>query len=173
MFLSLVYPFFALPDRANNFQADARAGTPTLDGWVWVRGAFPDDYAAIEWARAHIPRDAVIVEAAGRQYSFDNRVSVATGLSTVLGWGGHELQWRGNYDQAGPREQDIEQIYRARDANETRALLDKYNVAYVIVGNIERDKYQMTPTLVNKFAQVGELVFEQNSMRIYRVDASE
>lgn len=173
MFLSLVYPFFALPDRANNFQADARAGTPTLDGWVWVRGAFPDDYAAIEWARAHIPRDAVIVEAAGRQYSFDNRVSVATGLSTVLGWGGHELQWRGNYEQAGPREQDIEQIYRARDANETRALLDKYNVAYVIVGSIERDKYQMTPALANKFAQVGELVFEQNSMRIYRVDASE
>lgn len=170
--LSLLYPFFALPNRANDFKPDARAGTPTLDGWVWVRGIFPDDYAAIEWARANIPRDAVIVEAAGRQYSFDNRVSVATGLQSVLGWGGHELQWRGNYDQAGPRERDLEQIYRSRDVNEARALLDKYGVDYVIVGNIERDKYQMNQSLVDKFGKIGELVFEQNAMRIYRVGAA-
>jgi YYY domain-containing protein len=173
LFLSLLYPWFALPDRANDFKRDERAGTPTLDGWVWVRGIFPDDYAATEWARGNIPHDAVIVEAAGRQYSFDNRVSVATGLQSVLGWGGHELQWRGNYDQAGPREQDLEQIYRSRDVNEVRALLDKYDVDYVIVGGIERDKYQMNQALADKFGKLGELVFEQNSMQIYRVSASE
>ncbi len=171
-FLSLLYPFFALPSRANDFKPDARAGVPTLDGWVWVRNAFPDDYAAIEWARSNIPSDAVIVEAAGREYSFDNRVAVATGLQSVLGWGGHELQWRGNYDQAGPRERDVEQIYRSRDVAEARALLDKYNVSYVIVGGIERDKYQLNQALADKFSKLGELVFEQNSIRIYRVGAS-
>lgn len=171
-FLSLLYPFFALPSRANAFKPDARAGTPTLDGWVWVRGAFPDDYAAIEWARSNIPSDAVIVEAAGREYSFDNRVAVATGLQSVLGWGGHELQWRGNYDQAGPRERDLEQLYRTRDVAAARALLDKYNVSYVIVGGIEREKYQLNQSLIDKFSKLGELVFEQNSIRIYRVDAS-
>lgn len=170
-FLSLLYPIFALPNRANDFKPDARAGTPTLDGWAWVRSVFPDDYAAIEWARANLPRSAVIAEAAGRQYTFDNRVSVATGIPTVLGWGGHELQWRGNYDQAGPREQDLEQIYRSRDVNQVRALLEKYGVDYVVVGEIERDKYQMNQTSVDKFGKLGELVFEQNSMRIYRVGA--
>lgn len=170
LFLSLLYPFFALPNRANDFKPDQRAGTPTLDGWVWVRGIFPDDYAAIQWARANIPRGAVIAEAAGRQYSFDNRVSVATGIPAVLGWGGHELQWRGNYDQAGPREQDLEQIYRSRDLNTVRALLDKYGVDFVIVGGIERDKYQMNQSSVDKFGKLGELVFDQDSMRIYRVN---
>lgn len=170
LFLSLLYPFFALPNRANDFKPDQRAGTPTLDGWVWVRGIFPDDYAAIQWARSNIPRGAVIAEAAGRQYSFDNRVSVATGIPAVLGWGGHELQWRGNYDQAGPREQDLEQIYRSRDLNTVRALLDKYGVDFVIVGGIERDKYQMNQSSVDKFGKLGELVFDQDSMRIYRVN---
>jgi YYY domain-containing protein len=169
--LSMVYPVLALPNRANYFKPDARAGVPTLDGWVWVRSAFPDDYAAIEWMRANVPRDAVILEAAGREYSFDDRVSVATGLPTVLGWGGHELQWRGNYDDAGPREKDVEQMYRSRDVNETRALLDKYGVDYVIVGSIERDKYQLNASLVNKFEKLGELVFEQGTMRVYRVGA--
>ncbi len=113
----------------------------------------------------------MIVEAAGQQYSFDDRVSTATGIPTVLGWGGHELQWRGNYDQAGPRERDIEQIYKSRDVNEARALLDEYGVDFVIVGSIEREKYQLTPPQVDKFAKLGALVFEQGSMRIYRVGA--
>lgn len=167
--LSLLYPYYALNARAGNF--DAKQVGPTLDGWVWVQRYHPDDYAAIEWLRANAPRGAVIVEAAGRQYSFDNRVSVATGIPTVLGWGGHELQWRGNYDEAGPRERDIKQIYISRDVNEVRALLDGYGVDYVIVGSIEREKYQLSPTLVDKFGKLGELVFEQGSMRIYRVGA--
>ncbi len=168
---SMVYPVFALPNRADYFQADERAGKPTLDGWVWVRGIFPEDYAAIQWMQANAPRDSVILESVGRQYSFDNRVSVATGLPTVLGWGGHELQWRGKFDEAGPREKDVEQIYRTRDADEARALLDKYGVDYIIVGGIEQDKYNLTPPLIDKFGKLGALVFEQGSMRIYQVGA--
>lgn len=169
--LSMLYPLLALPSRADDFKPDPRAGKPTLDGWVWVRGIFPDDYAAVEWARANVPRDSVILEAAGRQYSFDNRVSVATGIPTVVGWGGHELQWRGSDKEYGPREREVEQIYRTRDAAEARALLDKYGVAYVIVGGIERERYQLNDALVNKFEKLGELVFDQGSMRIYRVNA--
>lgn len=164
---SLVYPVLAFPNRANYFNATET--TPTLDGWRWVQQSYPDDYAAMEWARANIPRSAVILEAAGSQYSFDNRVSVATGIPTVLGWGGHELQWRGNYDEAGPRERDVEQIYKSRNLNETRDLLTKYHVDYVFVGSIERNKYQLNSSLVDKFAKLGEMVFEQGSMRIYRV----
>lgn len=165
--LSLVYPALAYPNRANYF--NAQETPPTLDGWAWVQRAFPDDYAGIEWVRANVPRSAVLLEAAGAQYSFDNRVSVATGIPTVLGWGGHELQWRGNYDEAGPRERDIEQIYRSRSVNETRDLLTKYGVDYVVVGGSEQSKYQLNPALVDKFSKIGELVFDQGSMRIYRV----
>jgi uncharacterized membrane protein len=166
---SLLYSIFAFPTRADNFQAKPDFGIPTLDGWKWVENTFPDDYAAIEWARANLPREAVILEATGDQYSFDNRVSVATGLPTVLGWGGHELQWRGNYDEAGPRQSDVERIYSSVDLSETRELLDKYGVDFVVVGDIERKKYKLNPVLIDKFGKLGEQVFEQGSMRIYRV----
>jgi uncharacterized membrane protein len=159
----------AVPSRTDGFKENEAAGIPTLDGWQWVQRTFPDDYAAIEWARTNIPRDSVIVEATGRQYTFDNRISAATGLPTVLGWGGHELQWRGNYDEAGPRERDVEQIFKSRNLGETRDLLAKYNVAYVFVGNIERDRYQLNQALVDKFGKLGALVFDEGSMRIYHI----
>lgn len=168
MFLmSMAYPALAFPQRANYF--DTARTAPTLDGWLWVERVFPDDYAAIEWVRANVPRDAVILEAAGSQYSFDNRVSVATGIPTVVGWGGHELQWRGTSEVYAPRERDVEQIYKSRNVNETRELLAKYGVDYVIIGDIERGKYQLNSSLVEKFGKIGTLVFEQGSMRIYHV----
>lgn len=165
--LSLIYPALAYPNKANYF--NAKQTPPTLDGWAWVRNSFPDDYAGIVWARANIPSNAVILEGAGNQYSFDNRVSVATGLSTVLGWGGHELQWRGNSKESDPRSQDIETIYKSRDLKKTRELLDKYEVAFVVVGDIEKNKYNLAPPSIDKFGKLGEKVFEQGTMRIYRV----
>ncbi|MBI4673484.1 MAG: hypothetical protein HY741_17665 [Chloroflexi bacterium] len=167
--LSLLYPYFALPARAGNF--DTKQVAPTLDGWAWVRRYYPADNAAIDWVRANVTPGAVILESSGRQYSFDNRVSAATGIPTVLGWRFHEEQWRGNSIETAPRAQDVEQIYKSRDLQETRALLDKYGVDYVIVGSIERDQYQMNQSLVDKFGKLGELVFEQGSLRIYRVGA--
>ncbi|HZQ05206.1 MAG TPA: DUF2298 domain-containing protein [Anaerolineae bacterium] len=167
--LSLVYPALAVPNRANYFESNPQVGIPTLDGWAWVQHVYPDDYAAIEWVRANVPAQSVILEAVGDEYSFYNRVSGATGLPTVLGWGGHELQWRGNYDEAGPRERDVAQIYQSRDINMTRDLLEKYQVDYVVVGSLERDKYDLNQSLVDKFGKLGELVFEQGSMRIYHV----
>lgn len=164
---SLVYSAFAFPTRANYF--NAQETPPTLDGWRWVQNTFPDDYAGIEWVRSNVPRDAIILEAAGDQYSFDDRVSVATGIPTLVGWGGHELQWRGTDEVYGPRTQDVEEIYKSRDLKQTQDLLTKYNVDYVIVGGIERKKYQLNSSLVDKFGKIGDMVFEQGSMRIYRV----
>lgn len=167
--LSMIYPTLAYPNRADSFTAKPDLDIPTLDGWKWVEHSFPDDYAATEWARENIPHDAIILEGVGDSYSFDNRVSVATGLATVLGWGGHELQWRGTGDQVNPRQADIATIYQSRDLNETRDLLRQYGVDYVIVGGIERTKYQLTPSLVDKFDKLGEMVFEAGHLRIYRV----
>jgi YYY domain-containing protein len=165
--LSMVYPVLAYPNRANNFKAGN--GLPTLDGWRWVERTFPDDYAAIEWARVNIRSDAVILEAAGAQYSFDNRISVATGLATVLGWGGHEFQWRGNSNESDPRARDIEEIYKTRDTGRARELLNEYNVSFVFVGDIERNKYNLSAPLIEKFGKLGEKVFEQGTMRVYHV----
>ena len=99
---SLVYTLLAVPARARE------QGVPwTLDGAAWLQQSYPEDAAAIAWLNDNIEGTSVIVEAPGdqhRAYVYEGRVSAFTGLPTVLGWGGHQLQWRGNYDESGARE---------------------------------------------------------------------
>jgi YYY domain-containing protein len=165
---SLVYPALAIPNRADGFKR-----TPTLDGIAWIREYAPGDYAAIQWLHAHAPRGATILEAPGGEYSYGNRISVATGLPTILGWAGHELQWRGNSklfqdDAAGVnRAADAQRIYQSLDAKETLTLLDKYDIKFVVVGQTERSQYGLTKTQVDKFGKVMTLVFENGDVRIY------
>ncbi|MGB8644522.1 MAG: DUF2298 domain-containing protein [Anaerolineae bacterium] len=168
--LSLVFPFFAYPSRTGNFKANAGEGTPTLDGTLWIKNAAPDLYAGIQWLNEHAPNNSVVLEAPGADYQFTNQASMATGLPTLVGWGGHELQWRGSGDEAGKREADAEKIYTAMDATQARSLLQQYGVNYVIVGQAERDKYKLATPMIEKFARMGQLVFNQGSMRIYQIN---
>ena len=61
-----------------------------------------------------------MLEAVGDDYSaFGHaRISTFTGLPTVMGWLGHELQW--GHDP-GRRRQDVEALYRAQTAEEPPA----------------------------------------------------
>jgi YYY domain-containing protein len=165
---SLIYPALALPNRADGFQK-----TMTLDGIDWIRQFNPGDYQAIGWLRANAPRGATIVEAVGGEYSYGNRISMATGLPTPLGWFGHELQWRGNTklfkdDSAGiDRAADIQRIYQSLDTQETLTLLDKYAIKFVVVGGTEKSQYGLTSSQVNKFSRILRLDFESGDIRIY------
>lgn len=165
---SLVYPTFAIPSRANNFK-----GMATLDGIHWIQGFSPGDYDAIQWLRANAPRGSVIVEAVGDAYSYGNRISMATGLPTPLGWVNHENQWRGNTklfkdDNAGiDREADVRRIYQSLDAQETLTLLAKYDIKFVVVGGTEKSKYGLTQSQQRKFERILKLVAESNDTRIY------
>ena len=108
----------------------------------------------------------VILEATGGSYSQYGRVSAQTGLPTVLGWGGHELQWRGNYDEAGKREPDIDQIYNSFDPKLTLTLLDKYGISYVYVGSLERDKY--SSAALAKFDRLLDVAYRHGAVTIYQ-----
>jgi YYY domain-containing protein len=160
--LGLVYPVAAIPNKTNGF-----AGPPTLDGTGYIARYRPDDYAAVQWLRQNAALDAVLLEAPGGSYSEYNWVSAHTGIPTLLGWGGHELQWRGNYDEAGRREPDIEAIYTSADRQRTAELLDQYGIDYVYVGRLERDKYHLNPSQLRKLEQMLVPVFQQGSVTIY------
>ncbi len=157
---TVVYPMLAistLGDRAN----------PTLDGTAWVRQSSPDEYAAIQWLNQNVSDSPVILEAPGQSYHAEqSRISAFTGLPTVLGWGGHELQWRGNYDEGGRREPEINKIYMSRDDKETLTLLDKYAISYVYVGPTERGMFPATS--LNKFDTLLDVAFRQGNVTIYR-----
>ncbi len=165
---SLVYPALAIPSRVGEF-----AGTPTLDGLAWISRFNPGDYGAIQWLDRNAPRGSVILEAPGDEYSYGNRVSMATGLPTVLGWFGHENQWRGSTDlfkndaKGIDRLADIARIYQTTDVTEALTYMDKYDISFVVVGDSERTKYGLTAPQIEKFGRALSLVYQNGNLRIY------
>jgi len=158
--LGTVYPLAAGFDKAGGF-----AHQPTLDGLAWVRQHSPDEYAAIQWLNQHVSGTPVILEVTGGSYTEYGLVSSRTGLPTVLGWGGHELQWRGNYEEPGRREPDINAIYSSMDTQQVLTLLEKYDISYVYVGSLERGRY--SPAALTKFDRFMHVVFQQGNVTIY------
>jgi YYY domain-containing protein len=163
---ALIYPWYTA---GKTFRTDQRIG---LDGKTPPEHT-PEGAAAIAWLRANAPGDAVILEAVGDDYNVNggNAVSASTGLATVLGWAGHEQQWRGgdppSYAQIDVRRADIATIYNAGDLEQARALLKKYGVDYIYVGTAEQATYGQLD--LNKLSQLGEQVFQQGNVTIYQV----
>ncbi len=164
----LVYPSLAIPSRKQEF-----TGTPTLDGIAWIKRFNPSDYAGIQWLEQNAPRGSVILETPGDEYSYGNRISMATGLPTVLGWYGHENQWRGNTDlfkndaKGIDRPADIARIYQTLDPKEALTLMGKYDISFVVVGDTERAKYGLSAPQIDKFGKAMPLAFQNGNLRIY------
>jgi YYY domain-containing protein len=141
---------------------------PTLDARAPTAQFAPDEVAAIDWLNASVTGAPVLLESEGASYrSETSRVSAWTGMPGVLGWVGHEGQWRGTYADISPRQPDIDRIYQSTDPVSTLDLLRKYNVEYVYVGPNELAKYP--PEGLAKFSAIADVVFQQGQSTIYRV----
>jgi YYY domain-containing protein len=162
---ALVYPVFSLASKTEGF---APAGGFTLDGGVSFARSAPDDYAAIDWLKKAPP--GVVAEAVGGSYSPQGhgRVSIYSGQPTVLGWPGHESQWRGGGKEMGSRFADIERLYRTSNWEEARAILEQYQIRYVFVGGLERSTYRVNEIKFERFLMT---VFQQGGATIYEVPA--
>lgn len=118
-----------------------RAGYKGLDATAFMETTMPDDDLAINWLNENVEGTPVVLEAPGDSYTDYERVSVMTGLPTVLGWHTHEWLWKSDTVILDARGADIELIYTSTDETEVRQLLKKYNVSYIYVGKLEQDKY--------------------------------
>ncbi len=137
---SAYYPVGAVLTRTGVLEQSHTLSDNTLDGLEFIRSEDPGEYAAIEWLRDEAQWGR-IVEAVGDDYSDFGRISASTGLPTILGWKGHELQWRGTGRVFDGREDDVALIYQSRDGDEVRSLLQEYQVRYVYLGEREQRKY--------------------------------
>ena len=162
----LIYPYGTLRSVTNNFSAK-----PSLDGMTYFSQYYPDDWAAIQWLQENVDGVEVILEGTKGAYWVDgpsSRISMATGLPTVIGWVNHEGQWRGKYfEQISHREQDIRSIYETSDWNLAKSLLEKYTVRYVIVGSFERQEYSNLSE--HKFEKNTAPIFKQGDIVIYEI----
>jgi uncharacterized membrane protein len=95
---------------------------------------------------------------------------MATGRPTLLGWGGHEYQWRGAAfgEMSAGREEALARIYAPSTGEDLVAALAQWNVAYVYLGPEERARYEVTPEREELLAGAMDRVFENEGVRIYR-----
>ncbi len=141
VFALLAVPALAYPIVAARAKTEASVVSGSLDGLAADRQSRPSEVAAAEWLRAHAPRHAVLLEAPGRAYSGDSRMSTWTGIPTVIGWIQHEELWRESDPRIAARTADIDTAYRTDDAARRRAVLDRYAVTHVVAGDSERERY--------------------------------
>lgn len=167
-----IYPVQAVAARSANLSAPR-----SLDGAAYMATDATNigDEPALVWLNAHVSGNPVIVEAARYdEYTHLGRVSAFTGLPTLLGWGGHELQWRYTWLQRpehgsllAERMDAVTQIYTNPDNAEVVTLLRRYQVSYVYVGTAERQTY---PTAnLTRFATFLPTVYHDANVTIYAV----
>jgi len=163
---SAYYSVGAVLDRTGILNQNHTLADNTLDGLSFVQSQDPGEYAAILWLRddAGFGR---IVEAVGDDYSDYGRISASTGFPTLLGWKGHELQWRGTSLPFQGREEDVERIYESSDPAEVKLLLEQYQVRYVYLGRRERSDYGGAN--LAGFGNLLRTAFEQDGVIIYEL----
>ena len=127
------------------------------DASVFVDAHFDSDFEAISFLNNTLRGQPVILEATGDSYSDYCRVSVATGLPTVLGWYVHEWLWRGDVAALNTRAADIETIYTTDTPGVAQHLCDRYDISYIYVGRLERQKYPLLND--NTLKQLGKVIY--------------
>ncbi len=136
--LVLVYPFFSVRSYFGNLTK-----YEGLYGLEWIKLRRPDDARAIDWFERNVNwgEQPVVLEANGDSYTEYERISAFTGLPTVAGWTVHEWLWRGGYGPISQRAEEVRTIYESGDVGVVKSLLKKYGVVYIIIGDLERQKY--------------------------------
>jgi YYY domain-containing protein len=155
--LCALYPLLATPAKIKDRFPDTDLG-PGLDGAAFMEQAvygdpgpgdgqggkivLAEDAAAIRWLQENVEGSPVVMEGNGGLYRWGSRISVHTGLPTIIGWDWHQKQQRGFI---GPvvenRLRDLDALYGDPDIDRTMELLRKYRVSYIVVGQMERYYY--------------------------------
>ena len=171
-----IYPIVGAYQRTNQFMQRSNS----LDGFTYMQSYSPGDYQAILWLNSHIQGDPVIVEAFGPQggdYTDYARISAFSGLPTLVGWAGHEYQWRVNWLNNGTyatdfyrRGSDVSTIYTSTDPHIVLNLLGIYHVKYLYVGNLEVATYAGSD--LGRFRQFMPIVYSNDGVTIYEVPGS-
>jgi YYY domain-containing protein len=156
----------------------------TLDGMDYMKYAnyawidrnmdLSQDYNAIRWMQENIQGSPVIVEANSRNlYRWYNRFTIYTGLPNVAGWEWHQQQQRavnpGTW--VSQRINEIDEFYYTTDLELAADFLKKYNVQYIVVGQLELASYPGAG--LEKFTTASgtlwDPVYQEKETTLYKV----
>jgi uncharacterized membrane protein len=124
----------------------------TLDSMTFMKYArhwdgqdmeLSEDYNAIRWMQDNVQGSPVIVEANCTEYRWCTRFTIYTGLPGVVGWNFHQRQQRALVppNLITDRVVEIGLFYTTMDIDSALMFLKKYQVKYIVVGQLERNIY--------------------------------
>ena len=131
-----------------------------------------EDYRAIRWMQDNVQGSPVIVEANCPEYRWCSRFTIYTGLPGVVGWNWHQRQQRAlmSPNAVTDRVTEIGNFYIVNEPDIFLQFLKKYDVKYIVVGQLERIMY---PDGVKKFEQYDgkywHSVYRNGNTAIYEV----
>jgi uncharacterized membrane protein len=108
----------------------------------------------------------------GTQYEWSARYAIYTGLPTVVGWQWHEEQQRVVMPSGtvADRGEEVWQFYGTTDLGKAKAFLEKYDVRYIVVGQLERAFF---PDGMAKFEEqdkkLWQAIYRDGETVIYQV----
>ena len=159
IFSGLLYPVFSLLTKTDNFKPFYGF---TLDDFDRLTRENPDEAAAIQFLRT--APEGIVAEVVGGSYSNYARISTYTGLQTVIGWPGHEAQWRGDFAPQGSRIDDVAKLYTTTSWEEAQLIIEQYNIRYIYIGSLERTSLTVKE---DKFKIHLKPIFQQGEVSIY------
>jgi len=181
VFCAALFPFLAGADKIRD--RISPIAPHTLDGAAYMTTSTYDDngviidlnqdYEAIQWMQQNIKGSPVIVEANTVEYRWGSRYTIYTGLPGVVGWNWHQRQQRAIVPSTAvtDRVDEIKNFYETTDRDDAQAFLQKYNVRYVIVGQLEYLYYPGDG--FSKFKDLeGDLwdkIYQKDTTTIYQV----
>jgi YYY domain-containing protein len=161
----LVYPASAVATRLS----ERPPYGVTLDGLQWLS---VDDRTAVRWlGQQNGPSGRAVIaegvpEGGGEYNPMAGGMATYSGAATVIGWLGHELQWRGPRPELSARMGDMARLYRDASPEEMRTILDRYAVQYVVVSDLERRAYG--DQVDSRFLSILPVAFRSGSVTVFR-----
>jgi len=155
-FFVIIYPYFSIPSYYGLLNRPVE-----LDGSKWLEQFYPEDKEIVDYLNKNEKGQPVILESQGDSYTDYERISAMTGLPTVAGWWVHEWLWRGSSDVVGNRIPEVIELYQSKDLNKTKELIKKYQIKYIIVSRLEKQKY--SELYEAKFSQLAKLVLRSSN----------
>jgi YYY domain-containing protein len=111
--ISLLYPILATYTKTSEHYGFYKRPA-TLDGLDFLKSTAYCSFDAVRWLNQNMVGTPVVLESPGNSFTYTSCVSSNTGLPTVLGWEGHEMQWRFRSSAEGDitqRKTDVDRIY--------------------------------------------------------------
>lgn len=162
----LLFPAVALADRWRFASAP-----PTLDALAPLARSAPDVHAALLWVRDQVPTRARLLQAAAASYDAEAlSASVHAAHPTLLGWPGHQAQWRGEAFArlAAGRAEAAAIVYEHPSAEAKQAVLERFAIDWIWLGPVERRLHRIDAASLAALEAVAEPRFARGGVTLYR-----